>query len=240
MWKRFFGTFALLLILALLFNYWAPPAAQLRPQDFWGRLIYLLLLLSFLGARGWTHLARQNRSRTLRYALAWLGIFLMVSLAYSYRFELDQAKDRLLATWLPGRPMSQTPGRMRFPRAANGHFYIKAHIDGIPVRFLADTGASDIVLSPQDARRLGFDPDQLSYDRIYQTANGIGRGASVRLFELKVGDLVLKDIRATVNRAALSHSLLGMRFFNRLKAYEVKNGILTLYWQEGKSTVLGK
>ncbi|MGN7614614.1 retroviral-like aspartic protease family protein, partial [Magnetococcales bacterium HHB-1] len=61
-------------------------------------------------------------------------------------------------------------------------------------------------------------------------ANGIGYGAPVTLRSLQVGDLIINNISATVNRAAMSESLLGMRFFNRLKEYRVAQDRLELYW----------
>ncbi len=190
----------------------------------------LLVFVSFLIAGSREYFRSPKIRQTLKHAAIWFGIFLGVTLMHTYRFELVQVKDRVLANLLPGRSFEKKPGMMNFPISPDGHFYIQATVNGVALRFLADTGASDIVLTPDAAERLGFDPEKLSFDRIYQTANGMGRGASVQLAEMKIGELRLENIRASVNESPMSSSLLGMSFFNRLKAYKVKNGILTLYY----------
>jgi aspartyl protease family protein len=98
--------------------------------------------------------------------------------------------------------------------------------------FLADKGASHIVLSPDDAGKLCIETDKLPFDRFYETANGTVRGSSIRIADLRVGEIHLKEIGASVNEAEMRNSLLGMTFFKRLKSYEVKNDVLTLYRSE--------
>jgi aspartyl protease family protein len=82
------------------------------------------------------------------------------------------------------------------------------------------------VLSPDDAKRLGINLNDLHYDRFYETANGHVRGSSIQIVDLKIRALHLKNIRASVNEAIMQNSLLGMTFFKRLKGYEVKMGCL--------------
>ena len=111
-----------------------------------------------------------------------------------------------------------------------GHFVLEALVNGVPVAFLLDTGASDIVLTIADARRLGFSPQSLSFSQHYRTANGEVRGAPVRLRELRIGQFSLYDIDASVNEAPLTISLLGMEFLDRLRSYRVEDRRLILEW----------
>jgi aspartyl protease family protein len=111
-----------------------------------------------------------------------------------------------------------------------GHFIIEAAVDGVPVTFLVDTGASEIVLTLADARRLGFDPRRLEFSQRFETANGEVRGAPVRLRELRVGQFSLYDLEASVNAAPLPVSLLGMSFLDRLHGYRVEDRRLILEW----------
>jgi aspartyl protease family protein len=94
------------------------------------------------------------------------------------------------------------------------HFYIRAEVNGIPAMFLADKGASHIVLSPDDAGKLCIETDKLPFDRFYETANGTVRGSSIRIADLRVGEIHLKEIGASVNEAEMRNSLLGMTFLN--------------------------
>jgi clan AA aspartic protease (TIGR02281 family) len=111
-----------------------------------------------------------------------------------------------------------------------GHYVIEASVNGAPVTFLVDTGASDIVLTVDDARRIGLQPRTLDYSERYATANGEVRGAPVTLRELRIGQLRLFDVAASVNEAPLGISLLGMDFLEQLSSYEVERGRLILRW----------
>ena len=121
-----------------------------------------------------------------------------------------------------------TDGEVSFRERKGGHFIVDAKVDGVPIQFLVDTGASDVTLTPRDARRLGFDLNRLNYDRTYRTANGVVKGAPVRLHRLSVGHISLADVRASVNSADMNRSLLGMSFLSRLSSFEVAQGTLTL------------
>jgi aspartyl protease family protein len=113
---------------------------------------------------------------------------------------------------------------------AGGHFVIDAAVNGVSVRFLVDTGASDVVLTLEDAAALGFEPRSLDFSRGYHTANGVVRAAPVVLRELRIGQYSLYDVDAAVNQAPIGISLLGMSFLDRLAGYEVDDGRLMLRW----------
>lgn len=115
-------------------------------------------------------------------------------------------------------------------RAANGHFFLHAMVNGVQIDFLIDTGASDIVLTPDDAKRLRFNRSSLDYSLSYETANGSVRAAPVTLREFRVGQLELYDLDAAVNEAAMNVSLLGMSFLERLSGYRVEGQRMVLEW----------
>ena len=151
---------------------------------------------------------------------------------YSYRHELTGVKNKVLAELVPAKGVQSTLDSISFPVSSDGHFYIRAFVNEIPITFLVDTGASDIVLSPNDAKKLGFEISELKFNRIYETANGTVRGSSFRIDDLKIGAIQIKDMEASINEANMRNSLLGMTFFKQLRSYEVKNDVLTLYWLE--------
>ena len=100
-----------------------------------------------------------------------------------------------------------------------GGYHVIGSVNGQTVRFLVDTGASDIVLIGEDARAAGIDIDALDYNRPAATANGIAHSASAMVRELKVGSIVFHDVRVSVQREGLGVSLLGMSFLRRLKSF---------------------
>ena len=165
----------------------------------------------------------------IKNALAWIAIALVLILGYSFRHDIVAVKDRILAELLPHRAVETGPGRVAFRAASGGLFQVEATVDGVAIRFLVDTGASDIVLRPADARRLGFDLDRLRFSRIYRTANGTVRGAPVTLGEVTVGPIRLANVAASVNGVPMDRSLLGMSFLNRLSGYEVRGNVLTFH-----------
>ncbi len=123
-----------------------------------------------------------------------------------------------------------TGDEMIIPAGPNGHFMVDAVVDGVEIRFLVDTGATSVVLTADDAERLGYRLDGLEYSERYQTANGEILGAPLVLPDLRIGDLEIEDVRSSVIRAPLSTSLLGMTFLSRLESFEVRDEELILHW----------
>lgn len=110
-----------------------------------------------------------------------------------------------------------------------GHYVVHPSIDNYRVKMMVDTGASLIVLTDADARALGVRPDRSAYSVGLGTANGVVRGAKTMLREVRLGDILVRDVEAVVLPAgALSISLLGTSFLRRLRSYQVEGGRMIL------------
>ena len=212
-------------VVLVAFLAWRYPDAVYSQSD-WAHVAYLVALLALVSA-GVVAGRRMDLRNALKQVAAWVGVALLVVVGYSFRIELAELGPRVLGDLLPHRGAEVGEGTIAFRAGADGHFRVEAVVDGTRVRFLVDTGASDVVLSPTDARRLGFDLDDLAFTRFYATANGLVRAAPVRLGEMKVGPIRVSDVRASVNEAAMNSSLLGMSFLDRLQYYEFRDGTLT-------------
>lgn len=197
----------------------------------------LIIAVLWLGVVLTTVIAQVRRGQLgtmLRYALTWILIFLGIITVYAFRDEFGFVKDRVVAEILPQRGTVSSkaePGgetSVSFRSRSGGHFVVEAVIRGETIRFMVDTGASDVVLTPADAQRIGLHPATLSYTQRYSTANGIVMGAPVTLDRVRVGPIEVANVRASVNQAPMAGSLLGMSFLNRLAGYEVRDGVLTL------------
>jgi aspartyl protease family protein len=102
--------------------------------------------------------------------------------------------------------------------AEGGHFAVEARIDGRPIAFLVDTGASQVTLRASDAARLGLRPAPRDFSVKVVTANGEGRAAPVQLSMVEVGDITVRDVSALVAPdEALGVNLLGMSFLSRVR-----------------------
>ena len=226
------GGWLLWLVLALgigalvAFLIWRFPDAIYGEQDR-VRLVYLVLLLVLVSSS--ILAGRRLRLRGVAKAAGlWLLIVAVIALGITYRLELGAIGARVLGEFLPHRGTVLGEDEVRFPAGADGHFRIEALVDGTPIRFLVDTGASSIVLSPADAQRIGFDPARLDFTGFAETANGTVRTAPVRLGAIEIGPIRLHDMPASVNQAAMRGSLLGMSFLERLRSFEVRDGTLIL------------
>jgi aspartyl protease family protein len=184
-------------------------------QNFTYSLILLTVLLGGLFSRRVLTFAK-----VFKYLGIWSVLGLVVIVLYSYRFEFSDFKTRILSEINPSWAQTKNDGKIEVKLAQDGHFYIDVKINDIPVRFMVDTGASDIVVSVKEAKRIGINPKKLSFNKPYQTANGTSWGASVKFDKLEVGSAVFLDVNASVNNADMGTSLLGMSFLRRFKKYE--------------------
>ncbi len=125
-------------------------------------------------------------------------------------------------------PLPAEAASVRVAKAADGHFWTRALVDGRSVDVLVDTGASAVALTPADARALGVAPERLRYDRAVVTAAGRVRAAPVTLARLSVGSVEVREVPALVVDRGLERSLLGMSFLGRLKGFSADAGGLTL------------
>jgi aspartyl protease family protein len=155
-------------------------------------------------------------------------VLVLAVTGYAYRFELQGVARHVLGALMPYRGEEVGGGSVRFEAWPDGQFRIDALVDGTPVTFLVDTGASDVVLTPRDAARLGYAPQRLDFSDSYTTANGSVRGAPIVLDEIAIGPIRLSDVAAAVNGAPMAYSLLGVSFLDRLGSFEVADGVLTL------------
>lgn len=190
--------------------------SDLLPDD-WAQLIYWGLLLVVIG--GAVAVEFSGRAgQALRMAALWAIIFAGAILAAG-----------LWQDWIaPRQVVSQDGMRIEVPVDSSGHFLLQATANGQPIRFVFDTGASSIALSPDDARRIGIDPDNLAYIGIAETANGTVETAPVTIQRLAIGDFVDENVPAVVIRADITGSLLGMSYLRRFARVSFEGDLLVL------------
>ena len=118
---------------------------------------------------------------------------------------------------------------VRLKADPRGHFVFEAAINDRPASFMADTGATLVVLTYEDAARLGLSPHRLDFTGLAQTANGTARVAPVTLDRVRVEDITVRDVPAVVaEKGALATNLLGMSFLSRLKSFQMQGSELIL------------
>lgn len=171
---------------------------------------------------------RHHLSKALEPILFWAVIGLLLVVGYTYRFELRDVADRVIAELLPGHVASHG-GSAEVVRARSGDFALTARVNGAKVAMVLDTGATSVVLTQEAAKAAGLPIEVLSYTVNVDTANGRTYAAPVTLDRIAVGGLIERSVPALVAQSGqLKSNLLGMSFLNRLASWEVRGDKLRM------------
>ena len=183
-----------------------------------------LIYLTILGAAviGWFVAEnREGLGKVARMALAWGLIFVAFIAAYGLWEDVE-------SDLVPRSAIIEDGQAIEIPRSFDGHFHLTLNVNGVPVDFLVDTGATDVVLTMEDARRVGIDPDNLAFLGRARTANGEVRTAFATLDSIGVGQITYRNLNASVNAGEMDGSLLGMTYLGLFDRIEIQGDRMTL------------
>jgi aspartyl protease family protein len=186
-------------------------------EDDFARLVFYVILLIVIGGAMLFELSGRG-GRALRQLMIWVVIFAGVSLG----------ADWYMGATAPRQQVLNNGTRIEVPSGRDGHFHLDAELNGVPVNFIVDTGATRIALSRRDAAAIGIDPDTLHFDGIAVTANGRVPTASVTIDRFTIGDTTDRNISAVVIDSELEDSLLGMSYLRRFARVSFENDMLVL------------
>lgn len=200
--------------------------AGMTTDEFSGSVIKVALMV-FIGSMVVT-LFRERFSKALQAGLFWLIVAAVLAVGYTYRAELRDTGNRVLAELIPGR--AATRGRIvEIARGRTGDFQVAAEVNGARLPMVLDTGATSVVLTLDAAKAAGLPLEVLSYTVNVDTANGRTRAAAVTLDRLAVGSITERSVPALiVPPGQLKSNLLGMSFLNRLESWEVRGDRLMM------------
>lgn len=188
------------------------------------RLVGAIVLVS----SGLIYVQRIKFGEAARNVSIWIGMVSVLLLGYSYRTELSGIMYRVGGELIPGLAVPLSPNEIIITASQNGHFYVNGRANGKRLRFMVDTGASDIMLSHKAASRIGIDFRNLQFTKSYRTANGIGLGAPYWIKKFSIGPFQFGEMKVSINQAEISHSLLGMSFLEQLQSFEFQGDKLYL------------
>lgn len=123
-----------------------------------------------------------------------------------------------------------TPGTITYviDQDFDGRFYTHAKVDGVTLKLVVDTGATSVALTLSDAKRLGFDPEELDFCVRVETAGGEIKAAEVLINSIRIGQVEVFNVRALVKGINSGESLLGMTFLSKLHSYEIQGHELVI------------
>lgn len=178
-------------------------------------------------------------------AVSWAIAGVIVAASFFYYDELKAIftpviEQQLSTSTTPGKP-PQRQQSVSAQAASNdgyvvklkagpyGHYKTVARVNGREVDVLVDTGASFVALTHEDAERAGIYVNSSDYTHRTRTANGETRVAMVDIGRMSIGDIEVRNVRATVHeRGSLHVTLLGMSFLSKLRRAEMRRGELVL------------
>lgn len=127
---------------------------------------------------------------------------------------------------LSGQQVAGEETRIRM--SPDGHFWAKVTFGGVSRRMLIDSGATVTALSSATAAAAGLDVREAMFPVLLRTANGTIRAQTASLAELRLGNIVARDVPVVVSPAFGSTDVLGMNFLSRLKSWRVEGRTLIL------------
>ena len=187
-------------------------------------LIYLLGVLVLVGSA--FAVRRIPLAQGLKMFVGWVLIFGAAFIVFTLKDEFLALGNRLLLETRGG--VEQTaPGEIRIRQASDGHFWVTAQVNGEPVRFLIDSGATTTSLSRQTAERVGVER-RSGFQAMVQTANGVvmvDRGTAERI---SIGPISRSDVAVHISDAFGDMNVIGMNFLSTLSGWSVEGRSLVL------------
>lgn len=181
-------------------------------------LMAIMLVIGSLMAR------REPIAKLVTMAIAWIVIFAAGFVLFTFRDDFGYLAQRLKAEAV-GSPV--TEGRItRIPMAIDGHFWVKAKLNGRDVRFLVDSGATMTTIDRNTANAAGVAVSPRA-DEFVRTGNGIIRVSSGRADDLSVGNIDRRDVGLQIADND-DLNVLGMNYLSTLSRWGVEGRWLIL------------
>jgi aspartyl protease family protein len=191
------------------------------PYLVWG-ILALALVGSSLLAR------RLPLAQTLRMVLAWVAIIAGLFVIFSFRPEIKAVWQRVTSDLAGTANQSSTGKAVKITRSDDGHFNVRAEVNGVPVDFLIDSGATWTSLSAKTATAARVIVDESGFPVALDTANGQVTARRGQIDTLSINGLGMKNHMVVVSESFGDTNVLGMNFLDALKSWKVEGSTMTL------------
>lgn len=164
--------------------------------------------------------------RLLSFAVT-AGAIVIVTLLVAERAQFDPMFAKVAQRFSLGG--QKVVGKeMRVPMASDGHFWVRVKLGDVERRMLVDSGATVTAISIDTAQQAGIEPNTNLVPVVMQTANGTVAAQTAVAPEVRIGNVVARDLPVVVSPAFGDMNVLGMNFLSRLKSWRVEDGVLIL------------
>jgi aspartyl protease family protein len=191
------------------------------PSLIWG-IVALIMVGSSLLAR------RLPLGQTLKMALGWVAIFATLFVIFSFRPEIKTVWERVKSDMGGTANQKAVGNTVQITRGDDGHFSVRAMVNGTPVDFMIDSGATTTSLGSDAAAAASVIIDENGFPVILDTANGKTSAKRGMIKELRIDELALRDHAVVVSQSFGDINVLGMNFLDSLKSWKVEGRVMTL------------
>ena len=191
------------------------------PSLIWG-VVCILLLLSSLAAR------RLPLGYVAKAAFAWIAIFAALFALFSFRFEFKAVWERVKADISGTAGQSVSGEEITIRRQDDGHYWLQVDVNGKPVRFMIDSGATTTAVNGNTARETGIQVDANGYPVFLNTANGSVAAQRGIIQSLKIGTHEIGQHNVVVSESFGDTNVLGMNFLDSMQSWRVEANVMTL------------
>jgi aspartyl protease family protein len=176
-----------------------------------------IALIGLVGEKAAIFAIDGGEPKAVKLGQKWSGITLVSVERGQATVEID-GKRRVLKIGQHHRASVPASAKPKVTLAADGRgmFIADGSVNGLPMRFMVDTGATFVSMSAREATRLGIDFHK-GRPMLMQTANGQAMGYLVRLDRVRLGDIEFNGVEGVVSEQDMPYALLGMSFLNRLE-----------------------
>jgi len=184
----------------------------------------LYLLMAMMLVAGSLIARRERFAKLATMLIAWIAIFGAGFILFTFRDDLTYVAQRLKSE-ATGAPVVEG-SQLRIPMAIDGHFWVQGSINGTPVKFLVDSGATMTTIGRDTANAAGvtINPNR---DQIVRTGNGMLRVATGKAESVSLGTIE----RSNVSLHIAEHedlNVLGMNYLSTLERWGVEGRWLIL------------
>lgn len=191
------------------------------PSLIWG-VVCVVLLISSLAAR------RLPLGYVAKAAFAWIAIFAALFAIFSFRFEFMAIWERVKADISGTAGQNVSSNEIAIRRQDDGHYWLQVDVNGKPVRFMIDSGATTTAVNANTARETGIEVDANGYPVILDTANGRVTAKRGVIQSLKIDAFEIPQHKVVVSESFGDTNVLGMNFLDSMQSWKVEANVMTL------------
>lgn len=194
-------------------------------EDRTAEFIYLVAILVFVASA--LTVRKIPIGQGLRMFAGWVIIFLAAFVAFALKDDIVGFAQQVVDERRAESTGLQVGEELQIKQSLDGHFWVDAEVNGKPVRFLVDSGATTTSINGKTARRVGVEM-RGGIPAVVQTANGIVLVDRGRAGRVQVGHIVREDLAVHVSDGFGETNVLGMNFLSSLSGWGVERNRLIL------------